>query len=53
MNDNQIIIQNSNRISIMWVIITNIPALPISESEHGRLAPTKQINAINYCGRHW
>jgi hypothetical protein len=53
MNDNQMVIHNSNRISILWVVITNILALMIGESEHGGLAPTKQINAINYRGWHW
>jgi hypothetical protein len=36
----------------MLVAITNITALLIGESEHGRLALTKKINVINYRGRH-
>jgi hypothetical protein len=41
MNDKSIIIQNSNRIGILWVVITNITALLVGEGKHGRLAPTK------------
>jgi hypothetical protein len=51
--DNQIVIQNSKKNGILWVAITNIMALPIGESEHGSLAPTNQISAINYHGQHW
>ncbi len=53
MNDNQIVIQNSNRIGVQWVVIINISAVPIGESEQGGLAMTKQVDAINYHGQHW
>jgi hypothetical protein len=53
MNDNQIVIQNSKRISVLWVVITNILAMPVGESEHGGLPLAKQIITINYRGQHW
>jgi hypothetical protein len=59
MNDNWFVIQNFNRIGILWVAFTDITALPICEGKHGRLTPTKKINLINYTvggiGRapHW
>jgi hypothetical protein len=28
-------------------------ALPIGEGKHGRLTPTKKINTIKNCMRHW
>jgi hypothetical protein len=53
MKDNLIVIQNFNRIDILWVVITNILAMPTGENEHGWLALTKQINVIKYHGRHF